>query len=175
MSQAKKTWNCALALKKYGWIAVSTIAVAIYARHPLHTEAVIPASGRAELLCALFVFAGLYFHTFSRRHFFANFAAGLCVLFSFWFKEDGIILIPICLVYDFFYHRRSREKFALGNFLSTYLIYMLFFIPSVLSRISDMGGFFPDMKHFDLLGESVFVLCVILIFVIREFSRGGKA
>lgn len=155
--------------------AISVATAAIYALHPLHTEAVIPAFGRAEMLCALFVFAGLYFHTFAKRHFFANFAAGICVLFSFWSKEHGIILIPLCLIYDFFSHKNSREKFITGKSLSIYLIYVLFFIPSALSRISVTGGFFPHMKHFDSHGDNILVLCDPLVRFVTAVKLQGMA
>jgi tetratricopeptide (TPR) repeat protein len=44
-------------------IAVYLPAVAIFAVHPLHTEAVAYVSGRADSMAAVFVFAALYFST----------------------------------------------------------------------------------------------------------------
>jgi len=76
------------------------LAALLYAVHPIHTEAVIPASGRAELLCAFFILTGLI--SFIRILKTTNVKIWMYLLpaasliLAMWSKENGIILIPLC-------------------------------------------------------------------------------
>lgn len=73
-------------------------AAMIFAVHPLHSEAVIPASGRAELLCALFLVLGMLFHAGNWR--FRPLLLFVCGLLAMLCKENGIVLLPVCLAFD---------------------------------------------------------------------------
>ena len=87
-------------------------AALLFAAHPLHSEAVIPATGRAELLCAIFVLLGLLAHVESRENRATDSApsklktaalaalAPLCLLLAGWAKENGLVLLPLCVLYD---------------------------------------------------------------------------
>ena len=96
----------------------AVFAALLFAVHPLHSEAVIPATGRAELLCALFVMLGLLAHAkyslFSRAgacdaetskncpfcSILTKLAAPLFFILACWSKENGAVLLPLCLLYD---------------------------------------------------------------------------
>lgn len=95
----------------------AAFAALLFAVHPLHSEAVIPATGRAELLCALFVILGLLAHSKQSKlsakscdspdvdhratcDLFATIAAPLCLILAFWSKENGIVLLPLCILFD---------------------------------------------------------------------------
>ncbi len=134
----------------------SFFAALIYAVHPLHSEAVIPSSGRADLLCAIFVFGGLIFHIRSRsKPVVSVLLASICVLFSFWSKENGIILVPLCLVYDFF----MRPQKFLPSRVFIYASYLLALSIGVWTRISVTGAFLPRSDRFHHLSDNVLFLC----------------
>lgn len=79
---------------------------AVFAAHPVHSEAVILASNREELLCALFFFASLYIYAIWRRR--RRHTAGLLTIFLILFllamfsKEmaaglpAAILLLEVC-------------------------------------------------------------------------------
>ncbi len=71
----------------------ATIAALFWVIHPLHTSAVIYVSGRADLLAALFGFAGLYLALREKA-----WAAGLCFLAAMLSKESGIMALAIWLL-----------------------------------------------------------------------------
>eukprot|EP01052_Picozoa_sp_SAG31_P011597 SAG31_NODE_659_length_13095_cov_4.439597_7_plen_407_part_00 len=67
----------------------------MFAVHPVHTEAVTSVVGRAELLSALFVLAGLLAH--QRR---ATLAAVLFIEFAHFCKETGLLGFPLMIWMD---------------------------------------------------------------------------
>uniref|UniRef100_A0A914WCJ7 Glycosyltransferase RgtA/B/C/D-like domain-containing protein n=1 Tax=Plectus sambesii TaxID=2011161 RepID=A0A914WCJ7_9BILA len=88
---------------------LATFCGALFAVHPIHSEAVAGVVGRADILTTIFVISGLLLfklHVASRtasgrpasewRLWFTVLMAG-CALFS---KEQGIALLPICFAYD---------------------------------------------------------------------------
>ena len=87
---------------------VSQIAALLFAVHPVHTEAVAGAVGRAELLSSIFfLLALLSFHKHSGRGAAAKsgsylhlllpgLAAGLAMLS----KEQGVTVIGLCIVHE---------------------------------------------------------------------------
>ena len=95
-------------------------AALLFAALPLHSEAVIPATGRAELLCAMFVLLGLLAHikcfavpigvpledpeTLVFKSTIKIVAAPLFLILACWSKENGIVLFPICVLYDLCFH-----------------------------------------------------------------------
>jgi hypothetical protein len=105
-------------------------AALLFAAHPLHSEAVIPATGRAELLCAVFTLLGLLAHvkfsafavdeSIGDARFAAmkttarHLAAPLFFILACWSKENGVVLLPLCALYDLCFRLRlcysSKEK-----------------------------------------------------------------
>jgi len=156
--------------------AVATAAAVIYAVHPLHVEAVVPAFGRAELLCALFVLAGLLAHAWSRERPLANLAAGLCVLLAFWAKESGIVLVPLCLACDLVLRRGGKRGRRLdAASWRAYGVYLLCLLPAAFSRVWVTGGFFPHMRHFDALRDNVLALVDPLTRTVTAIRLQGLA
>jgi len=90
------------------------IAAMIFAVHPIHVEAVTPAFGRGELLCAMFMFAGLLLHTYRDRSLWYSVAAAFSFMFSFMAKEHGVAFLPILLIIDFFICRCSDLNYLKG-------------------------------------------------------------
>ena len=78
------------------------IAALIYALHPIHVEAVTPAFGRGELLCALFLLAGLILHTYRQKSFFYVLGAAFCYMLSFMSKENGSAFLPVCILMELY-------------------------------------------------------------------------
>ncbi|XP_057367403.1 protein O-mannosyl-transferase TMTC2-like [Daphnia carinata] len=68
----------------------------LFAAHPIHCEAVAGLVGRADLLCTFFVLAGLVNYT-RRTSLTMTLVLNCAAFFS---KEYGIMLTPICLLYD---------------------------------------------------------------------------
>lgn len=152
---------------------ISLSASLIFAVHPLHAEAVIPAFGRAELLCALFIFSGLLFHTYSRERYFARFAVMACVVMSFWSKEHGIILMPLCIVYDCFQSYLDGQKINVRKILPTYSMYALGLLAVAWTRIAVTGSFFPHMKHFSAFSDNIIALCTPFIRIATAIKLQG--
>ncbi|NOY75761.1 MAG: DUF1736 domain-containing protein, partial [Kiritimatiellaeota bacterium] len=100
-------------------------AALLFAAHPLHSEAVIPATGRAELLCAAFILLGLIAYSKipifpSRARKFEGDAISfatmkttaltltppLFFILACWSKENGVVLLPLCILYDVCFRRK---------------------------------------------------------------------
>ncbi|KAL6260811.1 hypothetical protein P5V15_008337 [Pogonomyrmex californicus] len=85
---------------------ISFYAAALFAVHPIHTEAVSGIVGRAELLCSLFTWLSilLYNHIIyikNTLHAWAAMASfAICVNIAMLCKETGITAIGICAIYD---------------------------------------------------------------------------
>ncbi|XP_011635956.1 transmembrane and TPR repeat-containing protein 4-like [Pogonomyrmex barbatus] len=85
---------------------ISFYAAALFAVHPVHTEAVSGIVGRAELLCSLFTWLSilLYNHIIyikNTLHAWAAMASfAICVNIAMLCKETGITAIGICAIYD---------------------------------------------------------------------------
>ena len=105
----------ALAVLIFGGSAPAWALAAIWALHPLQTEAVTNIVGRAELLAALGVLAGLLCHVkgasaagWRRVAWLAGLAAAQAVgLFS---KENGAVLPGIMLLYDLTWPERATWR-----------------------------------------------------------------
>lgn len=81
-------------------------ATALFAVHPVHTEAVSGIVGRAELLCALFMWISIIFYYYSiyaRRLLYRWLSMCGCitsVAIAMLCKETGITAVGICCIYD---------------------------------------------------------------------------
>ena len=79
--------------RKAGAPLTALFAALLWVVHPLHSSAVVYVSGRADLLAAMFGFAGLYFALRSRTTY-----AAFCFLGALLSKESGVALIAVWLV-----------------------------------------------------------------------------
>jgi tetratricopeptide (TPR) repeat protein len=82
-------------------VETALLAAALFALHPIATEAVTNIAGRADLLAATGVLGALVIHVArprvtGRR---ALGFAGLAIL-AFFAKENGLVLVPLALAYD---------------------------------------------------------------------------
>ncbi|CAK9832241.1 Protein O-mannosyl-transferase TMTC4 [Anthophora retusa] len=81
-------------------------ATVLFAVHPVHTEAVSGIVGRAELLCALFMWISIIFYYYSiyaRRLMYRWLSMCSCIIFigtAMLCKETGITAVGICCIYD---------------------------------------------------------------------------
>ncbi len=75
---------------------IAAVASLVWAIHPLHTSAVIYVAGRADLLAALFGFAGLYFAL--DRSWKAAPGAVLCFFAALLSKESGAMALVVALI-----------------------------------------------------------------------------
>ena len=76
--------------------AVAFAAALVFAVHPLHTEAVSSAVGRAELLAAGFLFAAWILHLSDQQ-----IPALICFVLALLSKESAVIFLPLVLVGDY--------------------------------------------------------------------------
>lgn len=103
------------------------LAAALFAVHPVHTEAVANIAGRAELLAALFVLAAWLAHL---RGWTVAAAAG--VLLAALSKEHAIVAPAAFLALDFV----RRERFAIGR----YAAYAVAVGGALAARFAVLGG-----------------------------------
>lgn len=155
--------------------AAALIAGVIFAVHPLHTEAVIPASGRGELLCGLFVFAGLLFHTYIRKNPLYSLGTAICFILACWSKEHGVALIPLCLIYDYYSRRLKFRECIFQNGLWIYFIYFIAFLLVVIARYEAMGTLFPAMTNFDAFFDNQLALCSYPVRILSAVNIQGLA
>ena len=82
--------------------AAALTGAAVFVAHPLHTAAVVPVSGRSELLAALFVLSATVLYIGSLRPLGYRRLALLCLLFfaGLASKENALVLLPLLLCYE---------------------------------------------------------------------------
>jgi len=133
----------------------ATFATLLYAVHPIHTEAVIPSSGRAELLCALFILIGfisfIYILKSEKPKLWMYPVPALSLIFAMWSKENGIILIPLCILYDFLYKKHSWKewghlKMSLIKGLKNYSCLFLGLVAVVVVKLINIGYLMPVLR-----------------------------
>jgi tetratricopeptide (TPR) repeat protein len=94
-------------------------AVLIYVVHPLHTEAVTYISGRADMMAAAFMYAGLLAALWSGsavRRMAGTALSGLCFLGALLSKESGAIFPVLLTIMLLARHGLPRSAAALRNF-----------------------------------------------------------
>jgi len=142
------------------------LAGILFAVHPLHTEAVIPAFGRGEVLCGLFIFAGLIFHTYASRNALWTVGTAICLVLACWSKEHGVALIPLCIAYDFYSGRLKMKEFPGRKWILVYSLYALALVPVAVTRIRATGTLMPAMTHFDAFFDNQLALCSLDVRVL---------
>ena len=133
--------------------AAAVVAALIFAVHPIHSEAVAPAFGRGELLCAFFFMAGLLFHIRAGRSRFYLIPAATAFLLSCWSKEHAVVFLPVCIMMDLYLGRLGTSPFK--NFAATLRklrycwIYVLVLAIYFASRLIVLGTFLPAKDNFE--------------------------
>ncbi|XP_052088184.1 protein O-mannosyl-transferase TMTC1-like [Mytilus californianus] len=105
------TWTCQYVL--YLSPQCSLLAGLLFAVHPVHVEAVTGLVGRAEVLSALlFMFSFMLYAKNLRIRKFEHFAHAesvliflvsiVCGILAMLCKEQGIMILPVCMLYDVF-------------------------------------------------------------------------
>jgi len=130
---------------------VAGLAALLFAVHPIHTEAVVPAFGRSELLCALFLITGLIFHCKSEKNYVTGLASAICFLLSAWSKEHGLVFLPLCVICDLYFKRINLKKikhFTDVKAQYSYIFYLLVFVLVFSTRYYGTGEIIPRLKNF---------------------------
>ncbi len=97
---------------------IAMVAALLYAVHPIHTEAVAWAVGRAELLAAGFLFAGWILHLRDRPY-----ASLACFALAMLSKESAVVFFPLVILGDYAIGKwKSRLQYALEGGLT--LLYL---------------------------------------------------
>ena len=130
------------------------IASLSYAVHPLHSEAVIPAFGRAELLCAVFFMLAFIFHVRKEKSRISAILAGIFFLLALWSKEHAVAFIPLCLLYDLFLGKIKDKKLILK-----YSVYIVCFGLLISSKYSALHTVFPCKDKNEALVDNRLALC----------------
>ena len=167
-----------------GFGRISSFAAALlFAVHPLHTEAVTPAFGRGELLCTLFLLAGLLFHLKSRGRLAFSATAALFFMLSFMAKEHGAVFIVVCGVIDLFlFFPADRElpvKTQISDFLrpriKQYSIYCAALFCVFILRHHFLGSWLPAQNYFDPFIDNNIALSPWYIRIISAVKIQGMA
>ena len=153
------------------------VATLIYALHPIHVEAVTPAFGRGELLCALFMLSGLILHTYRDKSFGYIIGAGACYMLSFMSKENGAAFLPICLLMELYLtpFAELKEKKNVLRKLSPFAIYVLVAGGVFCMRKAVFGTWLPAQKVFDPSIDNVIALSPPLLRVVAAIRIQGIA
>ncbi|HBC88224.1 MAG TPA: hypothetical protein DCZ94_14835 [Lentisphaeria bacterium] len=166
----------ALRLKFGHWAAI--FAAALFAVHPVHTEAVIPAYGRGELLCAFFMLLALIFHTYVDSNRLAFLFAGASFLFACWSKEHGVAILPLCFLLDLYLKRPSSlQQFRdfMKKRMAVYLFYLAVVGVFFASRYFATGTLLPTKDFFDPAIDNPIALCNFPLNFISALKVQGLA
>ncbi|XP_045032253.1 protein O-mannosyl-transferase TMTC2-like isoform X2 [Daphnia magna] len=119
----------------------------LFAAHPIHCEAVAGLVGRADLLCTFFVLAGLV--NYGRRASLTMTLVLTCA--AFFSKEYGIMLTPICLLYDvvLVIHGHPRQSKRNNRMLFKRAILVLWSVALVAYRFWISGFQRPQFAKAD--------------------------
>ncbi len=151
------------------------LCAAVFALHPLHTEAVIPAFGRGEVLCGLFIFLGLLFHIKSVKKPFMSVLTAICFILACWSKEHGVTLLPLCVLYDIYSGRLKMEKVSFLSNMKFYGFYIAAVAVVVTTRYAAMGTVLPAMTRFDSFFDNQLALCSYPVRVLSAINIQGYA
>lgn len=166
----------ALRLKLGRWAAV--FAAVLFAVHPIHTEAVIPAFGRGELLCAMFLLLALIIHTHIGENKTVVLAAGLSFLLACWSKEHGLAFLPLCVLLDLYlkkpFNRQDFTEFA-RKAAPVYLFYSFIAAVFFASRYFALGTLIPSKANFDPAIDNPIALCQFPLNIVTALKVQGIA
>ncbi|MFZ2656808.1 MAG: tetratricopeptide repeat protein [Victivallales bacterium] len=169
-------FKLSLRLKLGYWAAI--FASAIFAVHPIHTEAVIPAFGRGELLCAMFLMIALISHTYVYTRKYAFLIAGSSFLLACWSKEHGIAALPLFILVDLYLDRPfTRERFMrfVKDKVGIYGFYCTMLAVFFASRYFALGTIVPSKANFDPAIDNPIALCRFPLNLISALKVQGLA
>ena len=125
----------------------------------VHVEAVVWVAALPELLCAIFLFAGLYFYHRARddrRPWRFHALASGCFLFGLLCKETAIVFPALLVAYEFFYRRESLVRISRG--LLRFVPYAAVLGLYLVMRLEALGSFAPASgSHFKLTPGETFL------------------
>lgn len=153
------------------------LAALIYALHPIHVEAVTPAFGRGELLCCLFMLAGLVLHSYRKKSFYYVIGAGFCYMLSFMSKENGSAFLPICILMELYLTPFSelKQKQAVFKKLVPISVYAVVALGVFCLRKAVFGTWLPAKQHFLPIIDNVIALSSPVLRVIAAIRIQGIA
>jgi tetratricopeptide (TPR) repeat protein len=141
---------------------MSLALAAMWGLHPLATEAVTNIVGRADLLAALGVLAGLLCHMKTRR--WAGVAGiGIAQAVGIFSKENAIVLPALMVLYDF--RCRPRKAWRVWPYASAALAIALFFA----MRAATHPHFLINFQENPLSGAGFFAARLTAFKVIGKF------
>ena len=167
-------FKLALRLRLGHWTAI--FAAVLFAVHPIHTEAVIPAFGRGELLCALFILCALIIHTYVEKNKLLCVAAGISFLFACWSKEHGLAFLPLCVLLDLYLKKPlnlPEIKYFIRNMSPFYLFYVFIAVVFFASRYFALGTLIPSKYNFDPAIDNPIALCQFPLNVLSAIKVQG--
>jgi Flp pilus assembly protein TadD len=152
----------------------ATVTAALFAVHPLHTEAVTNIVGRAELLATLLVLASLLASARAgrlgggagRRWVFVSLAALVAALLA---KESALAAVPLSAIVQLWARpaSRARERVAIC------LLYGLLAVAYLLLRLLLVGALTlpvkPDLLDNPLAHVSVLPRLATALVIVREY------
>ena len=153
------------------------IAALIYALHPIHVEAVTPAFGRGELLCAFFMLLGLILHTYRQRSFSYVLCAGICYMLSFMSKENGSAFLPICILMELYMtpFAELRQKQIVLKKLVPFGVYVMAAVGVFCLRKTVLGTWLPSKHHFMPIIDNVIAMSTPILRVVAAIRIQGIA
>ena len=126
----------------------SFFASILFAIHPIHVEAVTPAFGRAELLCAIFLLLTFIFHIKSKKYFPYTFYAAIFAFSAFLSKENGIVFLPIIFLIDVFFDNKSYIQKDIKTNILKYTAYITSVAGVFIMHKIFLHCWIPDKQHF---------------------------
>lgn len=146
---------------------VAGIAAAVFAVHPIATEAVTNVAGRADLLAAAGVLGALVFHMQGR-------GAGVffCALAGLFAKENAIVVAPLVVLLDVIARRSEGQSWRWRSYVGITCAFGLWFVARrlALADVFDPGISFADnplvgrpftaarLTALNVLGQALFLL-----------------
>ncbi|MCU0724352.1 MAG: tetratricopeptide repeat protein [Planctomycetes bacterium] len=94
----------------------------VFALHPVQVEAVASAAGRGDLLCVVFLLAGLLLHSRVRRCGMAGGLAATALALALLSKESAAVFLPLAALSDWFFRDGRRFRMTLRRW-PAYLLY----------------------------------------------------
>jgi protein O-mannosyl-transferase len=127
-----------LKLSRKGWVAV--FCGALFALHPLHTEAVAWASARKDVLSAFFALASMvsYLRYADERKRFWLFASALLFALGLMAKVS-IILLPLALLLMAWYRNAGPKRSDVLYLVPHFLLSLLFGIVALGGKLANTG------------------------------------
>ncbi len=129
------------------YLSVSFMAAALFATHPIHTEAVTWVAGLPDLAFTFFYLLSFYLYVRSREVPRTDY---LCSVASFFLatlcKEPALTLPLILIAYDYVFRETDRPVERLKKYVPFFAVgggYLLL-------RLHALGGFAPHKEHMEL-------------------------